>query len=89
VEADGIRVRVGLRAHQPLEAGRPKSTRLSSMDRLWTGTISRCPVPGPYAWPAGESGAITDLRRQLVNERGIDKELVYFSGYWQPGSAIE
>ncbi|MGH3877569.1 MAG: siderophore-interacting protein [Actinophytocola sp.] len=43
----------------------------------------------PYAWLAGESSAITDLRRHLVNARGIDKELVYFSGYWLLGSAIE
>ena len=40
----------------------------------------------PYAWLAGESSAITDLRRHLVNERGIDKELVYFSGYWLLGA---
>ena len=43
----------------------------------------------PYAWLAGESSAITDLRRHLVNERGVDKENVYFSGYWLLGSAIE
>jgi len=43
----------------------------------------------PYAWLAGESSAITDLRRHLVNERGIVKENVYFSGYWLLGSAIE
>lgn len=43
----------------------------------------------PYAWLAGESSAVTDLRRHLVNERGIDKERVYFSGYWLLGSAIE
>ncbi|MGH3757809.1 siderophore-interacting protein [Actinophytocola sp.] len=47
------------------------------------------PQGRPYAWLAGESSAITDLRRHLVNERDIDKELVYFSGYWLLGSAIE
>jgi NADPH-dependent ferric siderophore reductase len=53
--------------------------------------IARTTFPGgaPYAWLAGESSAVTDLRRHLVNERGIDKELVYFSGYWLLGSAIE
>ena len=43
----------------------------------------------PYAWIAGESSAVTDLRRHLVNERGVDKKDVYFSGYWLLGSAIE
>jgi NADPH-dependent ferric siderophore reductase len=47
------------------------------------------PVGAPYTWLAGESSAVTDLRRHLVNERGIDKELVQFSGYWLLGSAIE
>ncbi|WP_233159222.1 siderophore-interacting protein [Actinophytocola xanthii] len=47
------------------------------------------PAGKPYVWLAGESSAITDLRRHLVNDREIDKELVYFSGYWLLGSAIE
>ncbi|WP_291414543.1 siderophore-interacting protein [Actinophytocola sp.] len=54
-------------------------------------TIARTAFPDgkPYAWLAGESSAITDLRRHLVNERGVDKELIYFSGYWLLGSPIE
>lgn len=53
--------------------------------------ISRTEFPTgrPYAWLAGESSAITDLRRHLVNDRGVDKENVYFSGYWLLGSPIE
>jgi NADPH-dependent ferric siderophore reductase len=47
------------------------------------------PDGAPYAWLAGESSAVTDLRRHLVKERDIDKERVYFSGYWLLGSAIE
>jgi NADPH-dependent ferric siderophore reductase len=47
------------------------------------------PAGKPYAWLAGESSATKDLRRHLVNEREIDKELIYFSGYWLLGSAIE
>lgn len=43
----------------------------------------------PYAWLAGESSAVTGLRRHLVNDRGIEKESVQFSGYWLLGSAIE
>lgn len=47
------------------------------------------PVGRPYAWLAGESGAVVGLRRHLVNERGVDRKDVYFSGYWLLGGAIE
>ncbi|WSR53202.1 siderophore-interacting protein [Streptomyces sp. NBC_01201] len=40
--------------------------------------------PGtPYVWVAGESALATSVRRYLVNERGIDKERIYFCGYWR------
>jgi NADPH-dependent ferric siderophore reductase len=53
--------------------------------------ISRTEFPDgkPYAWLAGETSAITGLRRHLVNERGFAKKDVYFSGYWLLGGAIE
>ena len=47
------------------------------------------PAGRPYAWLAGESGAVVALRRHLVRERGFDKSDVYFSGYWLLGGAIE
>jgi NADPH-dependent ferric siderophore reductase len=47
------------------------------------------PTGRPYAWLAAESRTATGLRRHLVNERGVEKESVYFSGYWLLGSAIE
>lgn len=47
------------------------------------------PEGTPYAWLAGESSAVTDLRRHLVKERGMHKRHVYFSGYWLLGSPIE
>lgn len=47
------------------------------------------PAGRPYAWVAGESGAVVELRRHLVRERGLDKKDVYFSGYWLLGGAIE
>lgn len=50
---------------------------------------TRFPDGTPYAWLAGESSAITELRRHLVKDRGVAKESVYFSGYWLLGSAIE
>jgi NADPH-dependent ferric siderophore reductase len=53
--------------------------------------IGRTELPAgrPYAWLAGETSAITGLRRHLVNERGFDKKDVYFSGYWLLGGSIE
>jgi NADPH-dependent ferric siderophore reductase len=47
------------------------------------------PVGRPYAWVAGESKAVVELRRHLVQERGVDKKDVYFSGYWLLGGSIE
>jgi NADPH-dependent ferric siderophore reductase len=47
------------------------------------------PTGRPYAWLAGETSAVTGLRRHLVTDRGIDKKDVYFAGYWLLGSAIE
>jgi NADPH-dependent ferric siderophore reductase len=47
------------------------------------------PAGRPYAWLAGESSAVKELRRHLVRERGVDRKDVYFSGYWLLGSAIE
>ncbi len=40
--------------------------------------------PGPvFAWLAGEASQVRDLRRHLVNERGIDKRSIDFTGYWR------
>ncbi len=40
-----------------------------------------------YAWLAGESAAITTLRRHLVKELGWDRKSVAFMGYWKNGRA--
>jgi NADPH-dependent ferric siderophore reductase len=45
------------------------------------------PVGRPYCWVAGESSMVTSVRRHLVNERGVDREHIYFSGYWRHGQA--
>ena len=36
-----------------------------------------------YAWLAGESGVIADLRRRLVRDLGVDRRAVAFMGYWR------
>ncbi|MET7609119.1 siderophore-interacting protein [Streptomyces avermitilis] len=41
-------------------------------------------LPGrPFAWLAGESGSVRALRRHLVDDRGLDKRSIDFSGYWR------
>ncbi|MBB4894312.1 NADPH-dependent ferric siderophore reductase [Streptomyces olivoverticillatus] len=47
------------------------------------------PAGTPYAWIAGESGAVKSLRRHLVGERGFDRKKVHFSGYWRLGASEE
>ncbi|WP_028934091.1 siderophore-interacting protein [Pseudonocardia spinosispora] len=40
--------------------------------------------PGtPFAWLAGESSAVRALRRHLVNDRGVNRKQIAFSGYWR------
>ncbi|MFI6643458.1 siderophore-interacting protein [Streptomyces sp. NPDC050504] len=44
--------------------------------------------PGtPYAWVAGESATVKAVRRHLVNERGVDRRAVKFTGYWRRGAS--
>ncbi|MGW6918854.1 siderophore-interacting protein [Kitasatospora sp. NPDC054939] len=43
----------------------------------------------PYAWIAGEAGTVRTLRRHLVNDRGLDRTAVNFSGYWRRGASEE
>ncbi|MGW4382735.1 siderophore-interacting protein [Kitasatospora sp. NPDC004531] len=45
------------------------------------------PADGAYAWIAGESGTVKELRRHLVRERGLDRRAVAFSGYWRRGAS--
>jgi NADPH-dependent ferric siderophore reductase len=42
---------------------------------------------GPYAWLAGEAGAIKGLRPHLVLEAGLDRGSVAFMGYRLLGRA--
>ena len=38
-----------------------------------------------YGWLCGESGMVTEGRRRLVREAGVDRRRVLFSGYWKLG----
>ncbi|WP_433138936.1 siderophore-interacting protein [Actinomadura nitritigenes] len=44
---------------------------------------------GAYAWIAGESATVKALRRHLVNERGLHRRDVTFTGYWRRGATEE
>ncbi|MGX7759444.1 siderophore-interacting protein [Streptomyces angustmyceticus] len=41
------------------------------------------PAGRGFAWLAGEAGTVRALRRHLVEERGVGKERIDFSGYWR------
>ncbi|MEV7070146.1 siderophore-interacting protein [Streptomyces sp. NPDC093990] len=47
------------------------------------------PAERPYAWIAGESGCVRELRRHFVRERGLDRRRVTFVGYWRHGMTEE
>jgi NADPH-dependent ferric siderophore reductase len=40
-----------------------------------------------HAYGAGEQGLASGVRKQLVSERGVDKNQVSFCGYWKIGAA--
>ena len=62
--------------------GTPHGSLLTAAVRTVDGLGSR-----PYAWLAGEAGAVTALRRHLVREAGVDRAAVTFLGYWRRGAA--
>lgn len=43
------------------------------------------PLPGGegFAWIAGEASLVRTVRRHLVDERGMDRRAVAFTGYWR------
>jgi NADPH-dependent ferric siderophore reductase len=45
------------------------------------------PTGTPYAWVAGESSLVRDLRRLVTGERAFDHKGHYFGGYWKYGQS--
>ncbi|MFF2405413.1 siderophore-interacting protein [Streptomyces sp. NPDC058092] len=45
--------------------------------------VAELPAGAGAAWLAGEAGAVRALRRHLVEERGLPRAAVEFSGYWR------
>ncbi|MHC6224839.1 siderophore-interacting protein [Pseudomonas sp. X10] len=42
-----------------------------------------------YAWIAGESATVMDIRRYLIKERGLDRDTLTLMGYWRAGRTFE
>ncbi|MDT0445651.1 siderophore-interacting protein [Streptomyces johnsoniae] len=53
--------------------------------------VRNAAFPGgtPYAWLAGEASTVRGLRRHLVNDRGVDRRRITFTGYWRRGTSEE
>jgi len=46
------------------------------------------PEGRPFAWLAGEHTAVRDLRRHLLEERGLPKDDIDATGYWRRGGEV-
>lgn len=46
----------------------------------WSGEV--------FAWLAGEHTAVRDIRRHLVEDRGVPKEDIDFAGYWRRSAVV-
>ncbi|WP_433886570.1 siderophore-interacting protein [Pseudomonas vranovensis] len=42
-----------------------------------------------YAWIAGESAAVMNIRRYLITERGLDRSALTLMGYWRAGRSFD
>jgi len=79
-------VREGHEEHEAHEEHGVEGSPMA-LDALRTAQLP--PAQRPYAWIAGESSSIKELRRHLVRERGIDRRRVTFVGYWRRGLSEE
>jgi NADPH-dependent ferric siderophore reductase len=41
------------------------------------------PAGAGQAWLSGESACVRDLRKHLLDDRGLDRRKVYATGYWR------
>jgi NADPH-dependent ferric siderophore reductase len=92
--APGTRARVVLEVvdaadEQPLPTAADADIRWVHTARggCLTGAVRALPCePGVgQAFVHGEGGAIPELRRHLLDERGVARELLSISGYWRRG----
>ncbi|MCJ0872132.1 siderophore-interacting protein [Streptomyces sp. AP-93] len=63
-------------------AGRERTDRVLEALRA----AERPASAAPYAWIAGESATIRAVRRHFVQDCGVDRRAVRFTGYWRLGA---
>ncbi|WP_030257133.1 MULTISPECIES: siderophore-interacting protein [Streptomyces] len=75
---------------QPLESRADLAVHWLHRDGAAPGVVlagavraAELPPGTPFAWLAGEAGAVRALRRHLVEERGVPRPSVDFAGYWR------
>ncbi|MFB8035347.1 siderophore-interacting protein [Streptomyces sp. NPDC056004] len=72
---------------RPLDSAGDVSVHWVHRDRggALADAVRAAPLPAGtgVAWLAGEAGAVRSLRRHLVEERGLPRAAVQFSGYWR------
>ncbi|MCY0936667.1 siderophore-interacting protein [Streptomyces sp. H34-S4] len=66
-------------------AGRERTDRLLEALRAAGAPAAEA----PYVWIAGESATIRAVRRHFVQDCGIDRRAVSFTGYWRLGASEE
>ncbi|GIE29662.1 hypothetical protein Ait01nite_027070 [Actinoplanes italicus] len=89
------RARVFVEASHRLELRTPPGVEVTWLAPADTGTALLDAVRDsawwdgrPFAWLAGEHTAVRDLRRHLVEDRGVPKEDIDFTGYWRRGEVV-
>ncbi|MFJ7883121.1 siderophore-interacting protein [Pseudomonas sp. NPDC096917] len=75
----------------PVRTHLRSTTALEELDldsqRLWElASAKQCEF---YAWVAGESAAVMDIRRFFIHECGMDRKGLTLMGYWQWGRSLE
>jgi NADPH-dependent ferric siderophore reductase len=68
----------GAEVHWVRRAARPAGVPLTAAVRAAT-----LPDGRGQAWLSGESACVRDLRRHLLDDRGLDRRAVYATGYWR------
>lgn len=63
---------------------KPGAEALAAVESLDAGEL---PASGFHTYVVGEQALPTSLRRHLVGERGVEKDLVSFCGYWRVGAS--
>ncbi|MEU4803884.1 siderophore-interacting protein [Actinosynnema sp. NPDC023587] len=69
-----------LDAHWVHRAGVPAGRGTALLDAVRAATL---PEGVAFAWLAGEAGVVRALRRHLIDDRGVDKRRIDFTGYWR------